>query len=143
MRLPAHLRPGGENGILRQMLRRRANAERGLLGVPIYLCGSALLDFNTKPRDWDIRIRLSDREFSRRYADGRKDGVSAWITEAQTGEWTAIRWRWSDDCVKRSKDWSRHCMGLNFDVQIYPATHWKALYRHSPRLRLDTRATPT
>lgn len=114
--------------------RRWANALRGYYGVPVYLVGSALSGNNAKPRDWDIRIELSDEDFARRFGDPQ-----AWETEGGTGKWTDIRWRWSDECVKRTKDGWR-MTGLNIDFQIYPRSHVKLMYPRSlPRLRLDTR----
>jgi hypothetical protein len=115
-----------------QRLRMEANGLRGLYGVPVYLVGSALMDANEKPRDWDFRITLSDADFATRYGDPK-----AWVDEGRTGKWTDVRWRWSDDCVKQSKVASSR-LQLNCDVQVYPASYAKA-FAGKPRLRLDTR----
>ena len=138
-RLPEHLR--GRKNPRMWVLRRFANAQRGLYGQPVYLCGSALLDGNAHPRDWDIRIVLPDDQFALRYGNGRNAEyvVGRWVGEALDGAWTAIRWRWSDDCVKHSLQGCRDT-GLNIDFQVYPASHAKALYKSKPKIRLDTRA---
>ena len=117
---------------LRKSLRTEANGLRGLYGVPVYLVGSALFDSNEQPRDWDIRLALPDAEFKRRYGDPER-----WLFEGGDGNWTKVRWRWSDDCVKQSQRCSSNC-GVLVDVQIYPESHAKR-YRGRPRLRLDTR----
>ena len=130
-RLPEHLRTKAGRIRLRA-LRRLGNRIAAFYGVPVYLCGSALLDFNASPRDWDIRATLPDAEFKRRFGDWK-----AWDTEGQTGKYTEIRWRWSDRCVKDSKD-GYNVTGLNIDCQIYPASHAQH-YRKRPRLRIDSR----
>jgi hypothetical protein len=117
---------------LRQHLRAEANALRGLYGVPVYLVGSALFDANPQPRDWDIRLTLPDDRFKRRYGDAEQ-----WEFEGGDGHWTAIRWRWSDDCVKQSQRLTSN-LGVLVDVQIYPERYAKR-FRGRHRLRLDTR----
>ena len=148
MRLPAHLR---SNDTRRWYLRKMANGLRGLFGEPVYLCGSALLDSNANPRDWDIRITLPDRVFAQRYGElltGERMTeakvmriVDDWETQGLTGDWKAVRWRWSDECVKQSRQESERT-GLNIDFQVYPKTHTDALYKTKPRARLDTRRMP-
>lgn len=144
-KLPKHLR---DNPKRLRVLRRLANGLRGLYGEPVYLCGSALLDANSDPRDWDIRIVLSDRDFALRYGNligGERltDAkvariVGDWQTEGGSGQYTRLRWRWSDDCVKHSRAGIGDS-GLLIDFQVYPKTHADALYKAKPRLRLDTR----
>lgn len=92
-----------------------------------YLCGSALTKSN--PRDWDVRLRLTHAEFKRRWGDPHK-----WILEGNSGEWTDIRWSWSNENAPLSANGSR-CTGLNLDVQIYPAAYWKT-FDGQPRLLL-------
>jgi hypothetical protein len=130
-RWPEHLR-GKDKARRRKKLRTEGNGLRGLYGVPVFLCGSALLDANAEPRDWDIRITLPDAAFARRYGP-----VEQWEAEGLTGQYTKIRWRWSDDCVKQSKH-AASLTGLNVDVQVYPASY-AAHFKHRPRFRLDTR----
>jgi hypothetical protein len=120
------------HGYMMHRLHAEANGIRGLYGVPVYLCGSALMDTNEKPRDWDFRITLADADFEMRYGV-----VDEWVKQGQSGYWTDVRWRWSDDCVKRSKAASAH-LGLNVDFQAYPASYAKR-FKGQPRLRLDTR----
>jgi hypothetical protein len=129
-RLPTHLR--GNRWL--KSLRREANGLRGLYGVAVFLAGSALLDSNPDPRDWDVRLTLPDADFQRRYGP-----VEDWISEGNTGRWTRTRWRWSDDCVRRSRQLSV-ALGVLVDFQVYPRTHVKRMhYTQKPRLRLDTR----
>lgn len=141
MRLPAHLRANPRR--LRD-LRRFANGLRILYGAPVWLCGSALVDINAEPRDWDIRITLPDEDFAAKYgggnmalaADGQFAVLWQWVNEGTTGDWTKLRLRWSDDCVKRAREgWKS--TGLNIDFQVYPQMHVRHLYRNQPRLRLD------
>jgi hypothetical protein len=142
-RWPEHLRDNVER---RYVLRRFANGMRGLFGQPVYLVGSALLDGNSKPRDWDIRIVLPDRHFVLRYGGGRMgvaaDGVLQvihdWNQQALTGDWRSVRWRWSDDCVKYSLNGMRDT-GLNIDFQVYPQWHANQVYHGKPRLQIDRR----
>jgi hypothetical protein len=134
--LPKHL--VGTTRLL--MLRRVANNARGYFGSPVYLCGSALLDDNSDPRDWDLRVRLDDDDFAERYGNARPGAQIAdqWEGEGATGEWTDLRWRWSDDCCKWSRR-ARRNTRLNVDFQVYPASYWDNHYQDLPRVRLDTR----
>lgn len=150
---PAHLRE--RTHILRR-LQDWANGMRTLFGATVWLCGSALEDTNTDPRDWDIRITLSDRAFALRYGGalaktlrvakvkGRRPVVSyeamwRWIEEGGSGRWSSIRWRWSDEMVRQSLKGSAHT-GLVIDLQVYPRKHvWIHGYDEKPRMRLDTR----
>jgi hypothetical protein len=113
------------------VLKRWANRLAGHYGAHVYLVGSALEGDNPKPRDWDIRINMSDEDFAVRFGD-----VDTWTTEGGTGEWTDVRWRWSRECTKTTKDgW--HSCGLNIDFQIYPLSHVERVYPFE-RLQLDT-----
>lgn len=113
-------------------------------GVPVWLVGSALLDSNGDPRDWDFRVVLSDEEFARRFGppgplERRGDGFEEtwkWIEQMGSGLWTSVRWKWAAECVKRSKEVSRR-IGLNVDFQIHPKTYADAQYQRAPRYRLD------
>ena len=127
--LPSHLT---QNTTRKIRLRRWANLLRGLYGVPIYLCGSALIECNKNPRDWDIRVEMPDEDFRRRFGDPQK-----WEEEESTGQWTEVRYRWSDECVKRSKEGWR-AVDLNMDFQIYPLSYCERLYRKRPKIKLDT-----
>lgn len=126
---PAHLRERTDRLVL---LQRWANGIAGFYGVPVYLCGSALRDDNVDPRDWDVRLCLPDRDFTVRYGD-----VAAWVSQGQTGAWERPRWRWSEDCVKRTHEaWQQ--TKLNVDFQVYPEPYWDS-FGDQPRVRLDTR----
>lgn len=129
--LPAHI-----SARLREKLRRWANRLRGRYGAPIYLCGSALREANPDPRDWDVRIMLPDDDFALRFGP-----VDEWRDEGCTGLWTRTRWRWSDQCVKDTRDFAAW-VHLPGDVQIYPESHAATLYADCPRVRLDTYEPP-
>lgn len=96
----------------------------------MWLVGSALKDGNAKPRDWDIRIVLSEQAFARRFGDS-----DIWQEEAVTGRWTDVRWRWSNECIKQGV-WASGYSGLNVDFQIFPATVAK-VYKFRPKFRLN------
>lgn len=129
-RLPEHLRTERGRKRLRE-LRRVATAFYGRYGAPVYLVGSALLDCNARPRDWDVRINLPDDDFTRMFGS-----VAAWEEQGNTGLWTDVRHHWSQECVKGSKEFY-YRTGLNVDFQVYPETYALGVYRKRPRLRLD------
>lgn len=133
--LPNHL-SSGVNAALLPRLRAWADGIAGFYGAPVYLVGSALQDGNDNPRDWDIRVELPDEDFTARFGD-----AEAWTTEAVTGQWGEVRWRWSAECVKRTRDaWA--WTGVNVDFQIYPLSHAQRAYGKMPRLRLDAMPSP-
>lgn len=116
-----------------QRLREWANTISGYYGVPVYLCGSALSKKN--PRDFDVRICLSDGDFIIRY--GASADIVEWWGRKALGKWDASHWAWADDCITRSKNgWAE--TPCNIDFQIYPKHHWD-MYDKFPRMRLDTR----
>ena len=118
-------------------LQKWANGIRGYYGAPVYLVGSVLQKKDY--RDVDIRIILSDYEFGCRYGTPRQALVSTqeWIDASATGNWTKVRWKWSDDCVKRTRIAWRDT-NLNIDFQVYPESFAK-MYEHQPKLQIDTR----
>lgn len=127
--LPKHITCESKWGLLY----RFANSIAALYGAPVYLCGSALRSDNDDPRDWDIRIMLSEAEFARRFGDPVK-----WADEGCTGRYSRVRWRWSDECCNRSRQGFAETR-LNIDLQIYPTSHARRLYRGKKRVRIDTR----
>jgi hypothetical protein len=73
-------------------LRWYANMVSGLYDRPVYLVGSALRISNLAPRDWDVRLCLSDENFALRYEPlsgltegGAADVVVRWWSEVTTG----------------------------------------------------------
>lgn len=119
-------------GGFRQRLTREANSLAGYYGAPVYLVGSALQPEKRLPRDFDLRIMLTDADFRTRYGGSAED----WEDQGRTGDWQAVRWRHSDDCVKQSKHASDNCWHM-VDVQVYPESYFKRF--NKPRVRLDTR----
>lgn len=138
LRLPGHL---ATNPSRLRALQCAANSASALYGVPVYLCGSALREDHPEPRDWDFRLCLPDEVFALRYGGGSPRAVERWIAEGATGCYSAVRWHWSDDCVKQSRHASRRT-GLCVDLQVYPETHWRKQYADAPRVRIDTRDDP-
>ncbi len=84
----------------------------------VYLVGSALEDDNPEPRDWDLRLWLMDIQFWDRFGASQK-----WMEEGETGDWTEVRWVWSEVCTAWTKE-GCDCTGLNIDFQIYPFEKW-------------------
>lgn len=114
---------------------RWANSIRGLYGQPVYLVGSQITG-KENPRDVDVVCAIPDDEFTIRFGD-----VNDWMQEGGTGLWTEIRWKWSDECIKRWKEASLET-GLNVDFKIQPFAQFKG-YKHIheqfPPYKLDTR----
>lgn len=135
-RWPRHMQGWTKEKVrLRRRLRSHANNVRAYYGEAIFLVGSALLDFNGRPRDWDWRVVLPDADFHRRYGITAKD----WMDQGSDGTWSEGRWRWSDDCVKRSKEASGWT-GVNVDFQTMPALAERVWGWHKkPRFQLDSR----
>lgn len=115
------------------MLARYANGLAAFYSAPVYLVGGALKPGNSDPRDYDIRVILPDSEFRRRYGDPER-----WKEEGSSGNYSALRWRWSDDCVHKTRQGWRDTR-LNIDFQVYPASWDKMLYADKRKLRIDTR----
>jgi hypothetical protein len=112
---PAHLRNKPD---VRAALRKEADELRDVYGVPVWLVGSALIDSNEWPRDWDIRITLEPVRMVQLYS----------VAE--------MRSRWLADRHRQS-DWLSRRLWLNVDFQTYPATHLDR-FTGKPRFRLDT-----
>lgn len=118
-------------------LREWANTISGYYGAPVYLCGSALT--KKKPRDFDVRICLSDGDFIVRY--GANVDIENWWARKAMGKWDDSHWAWADDCVRRTKNgWAE--TPCNIDFQIQPKCHWDKHDKDS-RMRLDTREVAT
>lgn len=111
---------------------RWANSIRGFYGHPVYLVGSQLTD-KPDPRDVDVICVIPNDEFTLRFGD-----VYKWLDEGGTGQWTDVRWRWSDHCVKK---WKQGCLetGLNLDFKVIPMCAHIGEYGDHPTHRLDTR----
>jgi len=130
---PRGIPPSLRDGTRWRLIRRWANGVRALYGVPIWLCGSALKWGNADPRDYDVRLELPADDFRRRYGDPVE-----WETQGGSGLWTRVRWRWSDDCLKMSREGYARTT-LNIDFQVYPLAYARRMYRGERRVRLDTR----
>ena len=139
---PAHVKPGAWHN-----LSRFANMVSSLFGGDAYLVGSARRAANTDPRDWDIRLLLSDKRFCLRYAPRqalKDDGVASMVMDFtcryRSGLSNYTYWRWADEMARMS-DMGRRQTNLNIDFQVHPTHLW---LEHDdpekhPRVRLDTR----
>ncbi len=116
-------------------LRRWANSIRGFYGHPVYLVGSQLTD-KPNPRDVDVVCIIPDEQFALRFGDHKK-----WEEEGASGMWTDIRWKWSDECVKRFEEASKETE-LYVDFKIIPQSdhnRYSIKNEKYPPYRLDTR----
>ena len=116
-----------------------ANSIRGLYGQPVFLVGSQITG-KENPRDIDVVCAIPDDEFTIRFGD-----VNEWCQEGVTGLWTEIRWKWSDECIKRWKEGSLECgQGYNIDFKIQLFCQFKGfghIHKLFPPVKLDTRET--
>jgi hypothetical protein len=119
--------------ITRMALLNWAHDMRERYHAPVYLVGSALR--KRDPRDVDIRIRLTDKDFGVRYGGPRmKVAARLWVTEGKTGCWSFTHWNWARECSFITQSaWSR--LQLNIDFQVYPACYWRK-YAGKPRYKL-------
>jgi len=100
-----------------QRLQVFARSVRQKFQGEVFLVGSALKDEGT-PRDWDIRVRLTDANFYKRFGPPKE-----WAEQGRTGEWTESRWGWASVCVTWTKIGVCRT-GLNIDFQIQPEEIW-------------------
>lgn len=131
---PSHMRDKNLHVLIR--LQSWGNSIRAYYGVPVYLTGSAMRDDNPVPRDWDVRLCLPDARFAAVFGDPEE-----WKRQGDSGDYTTVRWRWSDECTKRSRE-GHKATGVNVDFQIYPTLEWvKYLASPStyPKMQIDTR----
>lgn len=97
---------------------------------PVYLCGSALK--LQHPRDYDIRIVLTDEEFEHRYGDPCFYESSAWLPKRFPQMLS-----YYEDMAKLTRQGVLACH-LNLDFQVHPMKFaQKERYRDQPRKRLD------
>lgn len=82
---------------------------------------------------------LSDKDFALRYGKGKTNATEQWIEQGESGQWTDVRWKWSDDCVKHAKDGARHTH-LNIDFQVYPKSYAHDKFGKRAKVRIDTRS---
>lgn len=114
---------------------RWANHIRNFYGHPIFLVGSQITT-KENPRDVDVVCAIPDAEFELRYGS-----VGQWSDEGGTGIYTEVRWKWGDDCVKRSLDGMQDT-GLIIDFKVQPMAQFKGyahVHKEFPPYKLDTR----
>jgi len=122
----ARVRPAAER--LPQYMIGWANQMAARFGRPVFLVGSALR--LPDPRDYDVRIVLSDDEFRDRYGDPH---------EYEAGTWLPHRFpsmlRYYADMAKLTQQ-AVAAIRLNIDFQVHPR-RFAYGYREQPRRRLD------
>jgi hypothetical protein len=115
-------------------LRRVGNFMADYYRAPVYLVGSALR--KADPRDWDIRVILSDDEFTRRFGD-----VKEWESQHIAGSYGKIGWLVSEENHKKSRELQKQMHGKFVDFKVLPESYfnsrWKEELGH-PKLRIDT-----
>lgn len=97
-----------------------ANSIRVHYGYPVYLVGSQLTD-KENPRDVDVICAIPDDEFTSKFGD-----VNKWIEEGLTGQYSEIRLKWIDECIKRWKEAVIET-NLNIDFKIQPESMFNQL----------------
>lgn len=140
-RPPLHLRNNAPRLFL---LRRWARVIHARYGGGVYLVGSATRDDNADPRDWDVRVRLTNDQFADRYAPARlrarmtgRQLVDLW-EEQYYGRADADRvlyWRWLRDCQAAGKEAFHRYLHLYVDFQTHPPGEWRD-WRAHPRWRI-------
>lgn len=99
----------------------------GDIGGCAYFVGSALTS-ETRPRDTDVRIVLSDEAFAARYHLNVKD----WQRQAHMLEWSEERWNWHHECEKYQVMIADACGERTVDLGIIPECLWLAIYDKAP-----------
>lgn len=97
-------------------------------GRPVFLVGSALK--LPSPRDYDVRIVLSNDEFQNRYGDPSLYERSCWVP----GFFPTMR-GYFEDMAKLARQ-GVEAIQLNLDLQVHPL-RFAYRYRDEARLRLD------
>lgn len=97
------------------------------IGGCAYFVGSALTS-ETRPRDVDVRIVLSDEAFEARY----KLSVYDWQWQARLCEWSTERWNWHHECERFGIMVAGACGERTIDLSILPDTLWQAVYAQAP-----------
>jgi len=92
-------------------------ADRHLLAVgQLRVVGSVL--HKRKPRDLDLVLVVPDEVFVEFF--GWPD---RWEEEGESGDWTAVRHRWSAACIRLSREMARRMRtDLPVDLHVLPAS---------------------
>jgi hypothetical protein len=92
--------------------------------LPVYLCGSAMLDSNMNPRDWDLAIEMFDEVFEERF----KIKIAEWAVD--TGQ------LWGAEMAMMSrKGWDM--TKLNIDFQLCPLSWAKEKFKGKKKMKLS------
>lgn len=108
-------------------LRTAARVKAAALGGCAYLVGSALTS-ETRPRDVDVRIVLSDALFEARYSIS----VTDWQWEARIADWSDERWNWYREQERIRIMLADACGERTVDLGILPESPWQAVYQSAP-----------
>lgn len=110
--------------------RRNANSLAARYGAPVLLVGGALID--EEPRDYDVRIVLSNSTFRRFYGGTSIDERP----ETAAFDYEPWEWRRAYDCLKQSRILMGRMM-VSIDLQIQSVDEAKR-YEGQRSIRLDT-----
>ena len=115
-------------------LRKFGNFMRSKYGRPIYIYGECLrsADENYDPREWSIRVELSDEDFKRIIGDPK-----VWEKEGDSGVYE-IRWAWADENDKQSR-FGHKMTYLNIDFCVYPEDYCRRHFGEATKIKIDTR----
>lgn len=100
------------------------------LGGCAYFVGSALTS-ETRPRDVDVRIVLSDEAFNARYL-GSTITIDEWQRQVHRCQWGQELWRWHDEQERCGIMVAQYCGERTTDLSIITATLWQAIYEQVP-----------
>lgn len=108
-------------------------------GLPVYLVGGALRDFD--PRDLDVVIAVPDDLFRAMHGDpfGKVD-LARWSSGLRDANPPAFWRRWARDCAKQSRAMTLFC-GRTVDFKTQPQSYFDT-YSGLSRIRLDCGLTP-
>lgn len=108
-------------------------------GLPVYLVGGALRDFD--PRDLDVVIPVPDDLFRAMHGDpfGKVD-LTRWSSGLRDANPPAFWRRWARDCAKQSRVMTLFC-GRTVDFKTQPQSYFDT-YTDKPRIRLDCGLMP-
>ena len=110
-----------------------ANQIQEFYGYNVMLVGSQITG-SESPRDVDIVCAIPDREFELRYGS-----VNDWVEQGKTGLWTEIRWKWANDCIKKSSDIIKST-GIQIDFKVQPMmvfNKYKHIHKQFPPHKLN------
>lgn len=122
------------------LFQRQANGIACRLGAPVWLVGSALTNPDQpNPRDWDVRVVVSDRDMKRLFGceDPAVRSPARMLPNGEVAGGEFLPWEWvrAYENLKQSRKLA-YIFARNIDFQVQSETEAHG-YRNHPRLRLD------